>query len=105
MYCRTGATEANTDVRPEFYPQIPQIAQIHALLPLFLGREGRGEEAWGTELDREDGDCPKWGLYRAESDASAPRDCPHLALAQTVPCFRARSFPKPLSGPASERSL
>ena len=22
---------------------------------------------------------PKWGLYRAESDASAPWDCPHLA--------------------------
>ena len=21
---------------------------------------------------------PKWGLYRAESDASAPWDCPHL---------------------------
>jgi tRNA-uridine 2-sulfurtransferase len=30
---------------------------------------------------------PKWGLYRAESDASAPWDCPHLesGLPETVP--------------------
>ena len=32
------------------------------------------------DMTAESGDCnAKWGLYRAESDASAPRDCPHLA--------------------------
>ena len=37
----------------------------------------------------------KRGLYRAESDASAPWDCPHLAPVRDYPNSCAWSRPKP----------
>jgi len=44
------------------------------------GRAVGGFSAGLLGRSPQNGDRPKWGLYRAESDASAWWDCPHLAV-------------------------